>query len=96
MPAASIWWKSLWLALIRVGTENRPLLVNVGPNSLGVHGLSCRSAQELEALLRVVRPAHLRIVPTGDAEYAHVAGALQAVQRVGGAHIGLVGNERLD
>ena len=96
MHAASSRWKSLWLALIRVGTESRPLMVNVGPNSLRVHGLSFRSAQELEALLRVVKPAHLRIVPTADAEYAHVHGALEAVQRAGGANMGLIGNERFD
>jgi len=47
----------------------------------------------LEGFLRARKPAKIRLLPSPGVSYQDVAGAMKAIQDVGGADIGLVGNK---
>ena len=87
--------KALWLKALGLGSARRPLMVRVSPDLVSVHGFSCRTTNDLEALLLALRPAHVHVRPASTAEYRHVAQAMSAVQKIG-AHAGVVGSERRD
>lgn len=87
------WLKLLKLVALRVGTDARPVLIHVPSNSYEIDGLSFATAADLEIFLLRFKPAHARVLPSKDASYEHVRGAVAAAQKAG-THLGLVGNAR--
>jgi hypothetical protein len=74
--------------------KSAALPLYVGQASYEIDGRSFETAAELEAYLRVLKPSEVRVMPSAHAQYDRVRGALEAIQRVGGIGIGLVGNAR--
>jgi len=73
--------------------EATALYIHVRPGSYEIEGKAFKSSAELEGFLRARKPAKIRLLPSPGVSYQDVAGAMKAIQDVGGADIGLVGNK---
>ena len=88
------WWFTFArLKLHGVGARGKPLPLDVSQNRYSIDGLLFQTPHELEDFLLRYKPAHVEVLPTKDAKYAHIAGAMRAVQKVG-AWTGIIGHEK--
>ena len=88
------WWVTFAQLKMRgMGSQDKPLRLDVPSDGYGIHGLSFQTAQELEDFLVKFRPSAVDVrLPNKDVKYAHVAAAMRAIQKVG-AWTGIVGHE---
>src|SRR5262249_23366594 len=89
-----IWWlRFCRLKLRRAGSSARPLRVFVSLGRYEIEGWPFRTVDELGSFLLAYRPGHVRISGNKTMKYKEVAVVIGALQKIGGADLGIIGHE---